>query len=410
MKNNKFLKSFAILASGTLLAQLVTALASPVMTRLFSTTEIGQYTYILSIINLFYPVVALRYDYMIVPEKKDSRVFALLKLSFSLLTFFSVVIGIGYFAFNFNKDNVIVISVMLVLMMISNGFVDIIGNYNNKYGQYKLMSSTYAFRSIVQNILMIIAGFLHLGIIGLIASQLIGSFAGLSRQSKDIITRRKDIWEVGLDEVKNVAVKYKAQALLSTPAIFMNSFSYNALNFAISFAFGNSILGLYSLSYRILGMPVTLISGNLSKVYFEEAANEYKETGCFKKSFNTIVKYTLPIAICVLLGLVILAPMVFSIVFGSNWREAGVMAQILAPMFSIRIVANTLGPSIWITQKQKYDVIFQVLLVLGLGITVVSKFLLDITVYEFLGVYCISNSMVYLYSIYVHYQLSRGKL
>lgn len=406
---NKFLKSFIVLASGSLIGQVVTAVSSPVMTRVFSTNDIGTYTYILSIINLFYPVVALRYDYMIVPEKSKKNVYALLKVSFTLLIIFSVLIAFFYFVFNMSEKDIVAISLLLFAMMVSNGFVDIIGNYNNKYGQYKLMSSTYVTRSIVQNTLMIVAGLLHFGVLGLIASQAIGSFAGLTRQSKDVIKERGNIVDAPLKDMIYVVKKYKNQAFLSTPAIFMNSLAYNALNLAISAIFGNSMLGLYSMSYRILGMPVSLISNNLSKVYYEEAAKEYEKNGNFVKSFKKIIIYTIPIAIIMLVILVVCAPAIFAFIFGAKWRTAGVMSQILAPLFASRIVASTLGPSIWITQQQKYDMIFQILLICGLVISIAGGIFAHLGIYGFLLIYSFLNTFVYLYSIYVHYTLSRGQ-
>ena len=45
IKQNKFLKSISILVSGSLLAQLITVLTAPIMTRLFSAESIGIYTY-----------------------------------------------------------------------------------------------------------------------------------------------------------------------------------------------------------------------------------------------------------------------------------------------------------------------------------------------------------------------------
>ena len=389
---NKFLKSFIVLASGSLIGQVVTAVASPVMTRVFSTNDIGTYTYILSIINLFYPVVALRYDYMIVPEKSKKNVYALLKVSFTLLIIFSVLIAFFYFVFNMSEKDIVAISLLLFAMMVSNGFVDIIGNYNNKYGQYKLMSSTYVTRSIVQNALMIVAGLLHFGVLGLIASQAMGSFAGLTRQSKDVIKERGNIVDAPLKDMIYVVKKYKNQAFLSTPAIFMNS-----------------LLGLYSMSYRILGMPVSLISNNLSKVYYEEAAKEYEKNGNFVKSFKKIIIYTIPIAIIMLVILVVCAPAIFAFIFGAKWRTAGVMSQILAPLFASRIVASTLGPSIWITQQQKYDMIFQILLICGLVISIAGGIFAHLGIYGFLLIYSFLNTFVYLYSIYVHYTLSRGQ-
>lgn len=285
---SNFFKSFIILASGSLIAQLVTALVSPAMTRLFTTTSIGEYTYVLSVVNLFYPVIALQYDYMIVTEKDEDKVFALLKLSFILLIISTVLITVGYLMINFHQKKVGLIAVILSIMMLSNGFVDIIGNYNNRYKQYSLISETYITRSLAQNLLMLLAGYFKLGIIGLLLSQAIGSLVGLKKQSSLLIKERKKVVTSSFSKMKEVMIKYRNQALYTTPAVFMGSFSYNALNIFIAQFYGNSILGLYSMSYRILGMPVNLVSNNLAKVFYEEAAREYESKGSFFNSWRIV--------------------------------------------------------------------------------------------------------------------------
>lgn len=83
----------------------------------------------------------------------------------------------------------------------------------------------------------------------------------------------------------DVAKKHHSQPLYSVPAIFANNFSYSSINLFIESLFGLSFLGYYSMSFRILGMPLSLISTNVSKVFFEEASREYNQTKQFKISF-----------------------------------------------------------------------------------------------------------------------------
>ncbi|MER1300014.1 lipopolysaccharide biosynthesis protein [Ligilactobacillus salivarius] len=404
---SNFFKSFIILASGSLIAQLVTALVSPAMTRLFTTTSIGKYTYVLSVVNLFYPVIALQYDYMIVTEKDEDKVFALLKLSFILLIISTVLITVGYLMINFHQKKVGLIAVILSIMMLSNGFVDIIGNYNNRYKQYSLISETYITRSLAQNLLMLLAGYFKLGIIGLLLSQAIGSLVGLKKQSSLLIKERKKVVTSSFSKMKEVMIKYRNQALYTTPAVFMGSFSYNALNIFIAQFYGNSILGLYSMSYRILGMPVNLVSNNLAKVFYEEAAREYESKGSFFNSYRKTLLLTIPLAIGMFIVLVFFAPQIFSFVFGKNWKVAGIISQILAPMFSAKIVTNTLNPSVAIVQKQGYNMLFQILSVIMFIFLVVFVITFKSKIYVFLILYSVVNTGLYVYMSIIYYKFSK---
>lgn len=292
-------------------------------------------------------------------------------------------------------------------MMLSNGFVDIIGNYNNRYKQYSLISETYITRSLAQNLLMLLAGYFKLGIIGLLLSQAIGSLVGLKKQSSLLIKERKKVVTSSFSKMKEVMIKYRNQALYTTPAVFMGSFSYNALNIFIAQFYGNSILGLYSMSYRILGMPVNLVSNNLAKVFYEEAAREYESKGSFFNSYRKTLLLTIPLAIGMFIVLVFFAPQIFSFVFGKNWKVAGIISQILAPMFSAKIVTNTLNPSVAIVQKQGYNMLFQILSVIMFIFLVVFVITFKSKIYVFLILYSVVNTGLYVYMSIIYYKFSK---
>ena len=238
-------------------------------------------------------------------------------------------------------------------------------------------------------------------------SQAIGSLVGSKKQSGLLIKERKRVFTSSFSKMKEVLVKYKNQALYTTPAVFMGSFSYNALNIFMAQFYGNSILGLYSMSYRILGMPVNLVSNNLAKVFYEEAAREYESKGSFLNSYKKTLLLTIPLALGMFIVLVFFAPQIFSFVFGKNWKVAGIMAQILAPMFSAKIVTNTLNPAVAIVQKQGYNMLFQIVSVIMFIFLVVFVITFKSKIYVFLILYSVVNTGLYVYMSIIYYKFSK---
>lgn len=47
-----------------------------------------------------------------------------------------------------------------------------------------------------------------------------------------------------------------------------------------------------------------------------------------------------------------IAPIVFEVVFGPGWGNAGVYVQILAPMFGIRFIVNTVAYGLQIVKNK----------------------------------------------------------
>lgn len=405
IKNNQFLKSITMLASGSMIAQIITILISPITTRIFTPEQLGIYTLLTTAIGMFGPVICARYDLSIVTEKENKNVFALLKVSIVISVAISIFVSLGYlvyFCLNKEYNSYIYAFVILMILLITTGITNAITSYNNREKQYKLMTSVYIIRTTAQNILMIILGFLKAGVFGLLISQVVSQFLGITKQSEEIIRHKEEIRNITKEEMFAVAKKHKKQLLFSTPASFANSFSYSSINLFIESLFGASILGFYSISYRALGFPLTIISGNVSKVFFESASKEYNENRNYRNSLIRTTLFLTVIAIVMVVILVILSPLLFKLVFGKEWEQAGIFVQILAPMFGIRFVVTGVSTALIISQRQDYELLIQsfFIIVSIIAYFIVKNFSLDVLSY--LSIISIAYSIIYfVFYIYI---------
>lgn len=67
---SEYANSFKILATGTLLSQIILVLTSPFITRLYSPEVFGIFSIFVSIVFVVTPVACGRYDVALVIEKK----------------------------------------------------------------------------------------------------------------------------------------------------------------------------------------------------------------------------------------------------------------------------------------------------------------------------------------------------
>lgn len=404
MMDSNFFRSIYILASGSIVAQIITLISSPITTRLFTPEEIGVFTLVTSAVAMFSTILSFRYEFIIVTIENERKMFAIIKLSIILCIIMSFLVGIGYFFFYlfFGKIDTspFIMAVFVTSLLLISGFINIITCFNNRFKEYKLMTSVYVLRNFWQNAFMVILGLLKTGSIGLILSQIIGQLLGLKKQSCKMLAKWELIKSIRREEIIEVLKEYKSQPLQLAPSSFLSSFAYSSINYFISILFGEAILGLYSLSYRMLGLPLTLISNNVSRVFFESASQEYRETGCFIKSFKKTFYFMLCIGIVMLIGLQLLSVPIFTIVFGSKWRDAGVYVQILAPLFSIRLISNTVAMGVIVSNEQKFDLIIQILLgSLGI-IDFIICYIFGYNIMIFLSFYSIIGTLIYLYYMY----------
>ena len=126
-------------------------------------------------------------------------------------------------------------------------------------------------------------------------------------------------------------------------AALLSIVSIESVIMILSLFFGPTVVGLYAMGYRLVGMPTRVMGTAVASVFYQEAAVAYHEGELDKvvlTTFSSLVNLGLfPFAI--LMGI---APDLFEVVFGPQWREAGVFTQILAFwQFSVFVEAPMFG-------------------------------------------------------------------
>ena len=397
---SEFLKSVFTLAVGSIVAQLLVVIASPFITRLYSPAEIGMYTYFLSSSQIFIAVINGRYDMSIVMEKEEERIFPLIKLSYYICLIFSAIISFTYYIylseFSDKYAQYYYMAPLIFILLFSYGIINILTAYNNHYKEYKLISSVYVVRTACQNIGTVVFGFFKMGMFGLFFPYIVGQLVGIKRQAKSLMPHLQEIRNVNKSEMFKVLKAHYRQPLFSVPALLANSFSYSSVTLFIEALFGLSAVGFYSISVRILGLPLAIVSGNVSKAFFEEASREYNEKGNFKNAFKKTSMFLLFMSFPIVFIMIVFAPSLCSLVFGANWEIAGQYLRILAPMFGIKLIVTALSPGLLIARKQNYELGLNLLLVFATGSSFVLAKVFAISIKMFLMLISVSMSLVYI--------------
>lgn len=411
MTNSSFVKSMSTLITGSLAAQILSIVVSPVTTRLFTPTELGVFTLVASSTSMFGAVLSLRYDMAVVYEDSEENVYALVALSFAVCLISSLLVAIGYYFyflyFSLSGFSAPIAAIFTFAQCLLFGSINILNSYNNRCKEYGVMSSANVARSFAQNCGTIIAGFVRLGSFGLLAAQTLGYLFGLKKQSKTLLGQFDRIRKLKRAQMKAVARKHRGQAIWSAPAAFANGFSYTVINYIVEFLYSSSSVGLYSLSFRMLGMPTNVIAINVSRVFAERAACEKRELGNFARLFRKTLGLMCLAAIPALVALVMFAPALFAFVFGHEWRDAGVYVQILSPMFALRFIAAGLSSSAMIAGKQQRDLLIQVMLIATVLVSFCVTVLFRLPIEGLLMSINVMSSIIYIIYLVVFWECSK---
>lgn len=406
-------KSIAILSSGVMIAQIISVILQPIATRLYTPADYGVLSLIISISTMFVPFATFQYHMSIVNAEDDKEVNTLCKLNLIITIITSIILTIGFLLIKFLNLNLYKTTgnwiYMGVIFYFFQGLINIVDSYNNRNNEYKLMASVSMRRSLVSGIMKIIFGFFNIGILGLIISQIFSIIAGIKIQSKAILIRKREIYYSSIEEMKRVAIKYKHQPFFSLPGIFVVQFSYSILPTIINPFFGTTEGGFFSLSMTMLGIPLSLISDNVARVFFKNAAKENKEKGNFKSTFLNTSAVLILLSILGFGVLWFVSEPLFALVFGQRWLRSGTFVKLLIPMYAARFIVTGLMHGFIITDKQLLKVILQSFFMIEVIIInyLTQKYILSIEIFLSLVNWCYFFTYIILYIAL--YSTSKGQ-
>lgn len=394
-----------ILSSG--IAQVILIITTPIITRLYSPTEFGEFTIFSNIAMILIPIINARYDLLIVNTKNDRSANILSQISF-LISLLILLILIPIFAIsawlypNFILDFIFII-IMLFLVSLTNIFT----NYLNKERKYKVLSLINVFRAGSMALLQIIFGLLALGSLGLIIGFSLSYIAGITPGYKTFkkhfnIVRDKE-------ETKALFLENKNQLVYSTPSILLNSLSFSVVVFFIGILYTNTEVGIYGMAIRVLGIPVTIISLGLSKIFMQQANDYYIEYGNFR---NLLLKFS---SILVIVSIILYVPLylfseeLVNILLGHSWVDAITVIKIVIPLFVIRLIVSTVSLSVIVLQKQQLELILQALFLIGTTATFVISKMLNLTFLNFVSINTVVLIVSYMIFFIALYYFAKNK-
>lgn len=397
-KKSRFFSSFVILCSGSLWAQGITFLCSLLLTRIYRPYDLGILTYILSFSTMFTCVICGRYEIRIVDAPKRDVV-PLVHLSFFLSCVFSVIITAGIYVYlilaNDNPD-VLKYAWFCFLILFLYGIMNILNAYNNRTEEYKIMAIVYVLRSIFQNLTMIGLGLLHCGVLGLLSGQIAGYFAGLRTQSLSLRREKALFTRISVQRMRMLFRKNIGMILFSVPATFINALSYSLLSVLLGQIFGMIELGFYCVSLRILGLPLSIFSSNISRLHYRDSIREIEERKNYLRCTIKMLAFAALIILPITVFLIVAAPCLFGFMFGTNWKRSGEFVRILSVMFMLRFLMGAIGFSFIIAGKQALECVFQLLLLVACFISMWITKAFALSIEEFLWLIAITYSLVYI--------------
>ena len=356
-------KNILKLITGTAIAQVISILISPILTRLYSTEEFGEFTIVSSIFGVLALIAGGRYELAIMlPKRKTeaANVFVLsLLVNFCFLfLLYLVLFLIDFFVFNQTIGIWYYVIPVFVFLM---GIIQSVNAWFNRRKMYKEIAVNRILSSATTNGFSLLNGLIKINLNGLLFASLIAGFSNLLVISHQI---KKDInyikRSVSIVRIKEFAKKYNRFPLINSVQSLLDASQINGLIYLISVLFGKQSVGVFSLAIRILFAPMNFIGGSISQVFYQEASSLHHSSKELVPLMKKTLYQTSFLMLFVLVVIMLFGPLLFGLVFGKEWANAGIYSQLLCPWICLDFIRAPLSQIPLILHKQKEVLYFSV--------------------------------------------------
>ncbi|MDX4048463.1 oligosaccharide flippase family protein [Aliarcobacter skirrowii] len=405
---SEFSKNTLTLMIGSALAQVIPILISPILTRVYTPEEFGIFALYIAFISIGASLVTAKYETAILLPKKEENAKYLVYISSIFALFFSLLFLIVYLVFDkqlndfFKVTNSVFYFVPFGIFLFA--IYAILLQWTNRKKEYKNMNKNRLIQASSISIFQVLIGLFNKISLGLVLSDMLGRIIAVILILKRVLKQVR-LTTFSLKKAISLVRRYKKFPKYEMPATVINITSYELVYIIIPIYFSSTTAGLYFLVFRVLMTPVGFIGTAITEVFKNRAIEDLNKYNSCRNIYKKIFLFLFLIGIFPLSVITIWGQEIFSVVFGDEWREAGLYAQILTPLALLRLVSSPLSYLFIIKEKLELDLLLQsiffILVLLSLFIGCLYK---NITILVVL--LSISGSIFYIIQIIFSYRLS----
>ena len=322
------------LTTSKVAAQVIGFVTAPIIARLYAPEHFGVQQLFMSIAVVIGVITCLRYELSIPlgkDEKEASASFSftlsvLISLLFSAIVLATIPFGREKIAHWFKSPELKQLLWLLPISIFIGGFSKPLGYWaarEERFGAkaWASFGASLVSRAITIGWAVIIGASVAGLFAGYFASMIVGILLLLVFLSRKLIS---DIKNAHLDfgTLWAVAKHHKKFPIFTTWSGLLNSFSFQLPPMILGLYYSTTVVGYYSLGYRLISLPMGLLGGSIAQVFFPTAAKEYNEKGTLSKIVSSMFKRLVQIGVFPMVALGFLGAPLFNFIFGDKWIEA----------------------------------------------------------------------------------------
>ena len=391
-----------ILGGGTAIAGLLSGLIAPAITRLYDPSELGQFGLVMAFLNIAAVTLTFRLEMAIVscPSREEAARVALLALVIlplstlvaSAVLFALIILPIGPYA-----QLPVVWGLLVSIPLAAIGLAGVLRYWVVRREEYFPLSQLAVIQSAARGTVQIGMGFVAVGALGLFLGDILGRVVGIAR------LLRRELPEItaaagrpGWRRMRALLKRYRKYPVFSLPSSFIDTLAAVLALPLIGHFYGLEAAGYYVLVQTVFALPVTVVARSVADVFHGRVASLARDApDRVGRLFLRTAGLLSGIGISVGLAIVLLAPALFPLVFGEEWRIAGYAAAALAPSMVVQLIVAPLSRIVFVYEGQEAKLIFDIAALLLTVAAITGAKLLGLSFIAALALLTLANLLAY---------------
>jgi O-antigen/teichoic acid export membrane protein len=359
LQQSRFVRDAAWQSAGGLLAQFIVVLTLPILTRVFTPAEFGNLSFFLQVITFTSIFLTFRFEYLLqLPSSNEVaiamalHVTAFAAAAATVVTVFLCVFPNIITAIVGNPTLANWLPLVAVAALFSSASVAAQALIQRQQKYHFSGMSEVVNKATYVGTALAAAALWHNSI-----SLMLATLAGLAAKSFWLASKISDVPRLGRQTFKVARIglyQLRGMSLSLMYSHVMLAVTSGLPIVYIAQAYGEAKLGQFTLAFSTLYLPASLIGAAIGQVFSERASKRWN-TG---QDFNHLAKSTL----FVLFGLSIpvfaviawLSPILYPLVFGAAWSDAGRFARVMSLSSAAAFISTPLDRSSIVVNSRYY--------------------------------------------------------
>ena len=341
VRSSTSVRNIALLTSGTIVAQAINIVATPILSRIYTPADFGLVGVYTAVVTICATLITLRYELRVLLPDTDSEARSVVILALVLAVTLGGVLTASTTILPGTVQALLGLQQLgtwlpvAILASIAAAIISSMNYWFSRCGQYIKMTALRIAQTVLLVTLSMVLGFLavpngllYAQVTTLAVSLLMFMYCGYASLVHPVLRQSLVI----------AAKKHNQAPLFLMPTALLNVLTIQLPFVVLSTWFSSDAAGQYRMAWTLLALPSSLVGSAIAQVFFQRFSSVWPDVVAAKALlFRTwtilAILGVAPLTIVMLFG-----EQLFALVLGNAWRDSGVMAAILAPMVFMSLI------------------------------------------------------------------------